>query len=160
MMYSMFSYASSFRPFTGKKRLRSYVRRRRWKRRSQLNTNAPWRSVGDGNLHFADLAAATVTSDEYATVGIWAVSMRGDLLVRNGVSSQNPKVLFVLSSNWCDLELQGTTWEHIATDQPFISVSACPGPAHLTMNVWCLATDGSVWRRLGVTEFCLQGQVK
>ncbi|EHH52005.1 hypothetical protein EGM_12365 [Macaca fascicularis] len=86
------------------------------------------------------------------SIALWAISDKGDVLCRLGVSALNPA---------------GSSWLHVGTDQPFasISIGAC-------YQVWAVARDGSafyrgsvypsqpagnLWYRQGITPSYPQG---
>ncbi|XP_058141768.1 LOW QUALITY PROTEIN: tectonin beta-propeller repeat-containing protein 1 [Dasypus novemcinctus] len=126
-------YASDFpASYHGYKTMKDFVRRRRWARKCKLVTSGPW-------LEVAPIALSDVSiipeSPEAAgaghSVALWAVSDKGDVLCRLGVSEANPA---------------GTSWLHVGTDQPFASVSigAC-------YQVWAVARDGSAFYRGSVS---------
>uniref|UniRef100_A0A8C1ZHY8 Tectonin beta-propeller repeat containing 1b n=1 Tax=Cyprinus carpio TaxID=7962 RepID=A0A8C1ZHY8_CYPCA len=64
-------------------------------------------------------------------VPVWAISEKGDVLCRLGVTTNNPS---------------GNSWLHVGTDQPFKSI--CIGGGH---QVWAIARDGAVFYRGSVS---------
>ncbi|KAK7940301.1 hypothetical protein WMY93_003627 [Mugilogobius chulae] len=107
-------YAADFPvTFHGHKTMKDFVRRRRWIRKCKIVLRAPWQQ------------------SRVEHVPLWAISEKGDVLCRLGVSPQNPA---------------GSSWLHVGTDQPFKSVSI--GGAN---QVWAIAKDGSVFYRGSVS---------
>ncbi|CAL1588434.1 unnamed protein product [Knipowitschia caucasica] len=124
-------YAADFPvTFHGHKTLKDFVRRRRWIRKCKITLAAPWQQVPPIPLSDICLMPCLAQS-KMVHVPVWAISEKGDVLCRLGVSPQNPA---------------GTSWLHVGTDQPFKSVSI--GGAN---QVWAIAKDGSVFYRGSVS---------
>ncbi|XP_074638903.1 tectonin beta-propeller repeat-containing protein 1-like isoform X3 [Acropora palmata] len=111
-----------------------YVRRRRWKRRSKLITTGPWILVPP-QVRLLDMS---IEMDKHVgLVGVWTVGTKGDVLYRHGVTRECP---------------QGTAWEHILTDLPFISISV-----GCKQRVWGIAENGTAYFRAGFGENSITG---
>lgn len=65
-------------------------------------------------------------------INVWAIASNGDALLRLGVTQQTPF---------------GNAWDHVATEQPLISISC-------TVNdqVWAVGKNGSVFVRNGICK--------
>ncbi|XP_009819583.1 tectonin beta-propeller repeat-containing protein 1 [Gavia stellata] len=124
-------YAADFpASYHGHKTMKDFVRRRRWARKCKIVTNGPWLEVPPVTLWDISIIPSSDADDEEA-VALWAVSDKGDVLCRLGVTQQNPA---------------GTSWLHVGTDQPFISISI--GAFY---QVWAIARDGSAFYRGSVS---------
>ncbi|XP_020793345.2 tectonin beta-propeller repeat-containing protein 1 [Boleophthalmus pectinirostris] len=124
-------YAADFPvTFHGHKTIKDFVRRRRWIRKCKITLRAPWKQVPPIPLSDMSLMPCLAQS-RMEHVPVWAISEKGDVLCRLGVSPQNPA---------------GSSWLHVGTDQPFKSVSI--GGAN---QVWAIAKDGSVFYRGSVS---------
>ncbi|XP_017339163.1 tectonin beta-propeller repeat-containing protein 1 [Ictalurus punctatus] len=125
-------YAADFpASYHGHKTLKDFVRRRRWARKCKLTTTGPWQEVPPIPLSDVTiLPCGPKTTMEQ--VPLWAISSKGDVLCRLGVSSLTPA---------------GTSWLHVGTDQPFKSVSI--GGVY---QVWAVARDGSTFYRGAVSS--------
>ncbi|XP_076856381.1 LOW QUALITY PROTEIN: tectonin beta-propeller repeat-containing protein 1 [Brachyhypopomus gauderio] len=124
-------YAADFpASYHGHKTMKDFVRRRRWARKCKLTTTGPWQEVPP--IPLSDITiwpggpGAAVEQ-----VPLWAISSKGDVLCRLGVSVLTPA---------------GTSWLHVGTDQPFKSISI--GGAY---QVWAIARDGSTFYRGSVS---------
>uniref|UniRef100_A0A7N8Y6C4 Tectonin beta-propeller repeat-containing protein 1 n=1 Tax=Mastacembelus armatus TaxID=205130 RepID=A0A7N8Y6C4_9TELE len=168
-------YAADF-PVTyhGHKTMKDFVRRRRWTRKCKITLRGPWQQVPPIPLSDISLMPCLAQS-RMEQVPVWALSDKGDVLCRLGVSPQNPAVRNVTSrlDSWVITHLtislqtvclfsQGTSWLHVGTDQPFKSISI--GGAN---QVWIIAervpgfpaeTPGAVCHRLGVGPMQPKGQ--
>ncbi|XP_023420946.1 tectonin beta-propeller repeat-containing protein 1 isoform X2 [Cavia porcellus] len=129
-------YASDFpASYHGYKTMKDFVRRRCWARKCKLVTNGPWLEVAPialGDVSIIPESPESTDGDGRShNIALWAVSDKGDVLCRLGVSELNPV---------------GSSWLHIGTDQPFASVSigAC-------YQVWAVARDGSAFYRGSVS---------
>ncbi|XP_029692376.1 tectonin beta-propeller repeat-containing protein 1 isoform X1 [Takifugu rubripes] len=125
-------YAADFpATFHGHKTLKDFVRRRRWTRKCRITPGGPWQQVPP--LHLSDVSLMPcLAQSRMEQVPVWAISEKGDVLCRLGVSPQNPP---------------GSSWLHVGTDQPFKSISiggAC--------QVWAIARDGAVFYRGSVSQ--------
>ncbi|XP_028611985.1 tectonin beta-propeller repeat-containing protein 1 isoform X3 [Grammomys surdaster] len=126
-------YASDFpASYHGYKTMKDFVRRRCWARKCKLVTSGPWLEVAPITL--SDVSIIPESADAGGkghNIALWAVSDKGDVLCRLGVSELNPA---------------GSSWLHVGTDQPFASVSigAC-------YQVWAVARDGSAFYRGSVS---------
>ncbi|XP_061823434.1 tectonin beta-propeller repeat-containing protein 1 isoform X2 [Nerophis lumbriciformis] len=124
-------YAADFpASYHGHKTMKDFVRRRRWARKCKLTTTGPWQEVPPIPLSDVTILLCAAQSS-VAVVPIWAISNKGDVLCRLGVTSLTPA---------------GTSWLHVGTDQPFKSISI--GSAS---QVWAIAKDGSTFFRGGVS---------
>ncbi|XP_057681391.1 tectonin beta-propeller repeat-containing protein 1 isoform X2 [Corythoichthys intestinalis] len=108
------------------KTMKDFVRRRRWARKCKLTTTGPWQEVPPIQLSDVTILPCPPNSD-VDVVPLWAISNKGDVLCRLGVTALTPA---------------GTSWLHVGTDQPFISISI--GAAS---QVWAIAKDGSAFFR-------------
>uniref|UniRef100_A0A3Q2NRW5 Tectonin beta-propeller repeat-containing protein 1 n=1 Tax=Fundulus heteroclitus TaxID=8078 RepID=A0A3Q2NRW5_FUNHE len=124
-------YAADFpATFQGHKTMKDFVRRRRWTRRCKITVRGPWKAVPP--IHLSDISLMPcLAQSKLEQVPVWALSDKGDVLCRLGVSPQNPA---------------GSSWLHIGTDQPFKSISI--GGAN---QVWAIAKDGAVFYRGSVS---------
>uniref|UniRef100_A0A8D0U3X8 Tectonin beta-propeller repeat-containing protein 1 n=1 Tax=Sus scrofa TaxID=9823 RepID=A0A8D0U3X8_PIG len=126
-------YASDFpASYHGYKTMKDFVRRRCWARKCKLVTSGPWLEVAPialGDVSIIPESPGAPGSGP--SIALWAVSDKGDVLCRLGVSELNPA---------------GSSWLHVGTDQPFASVSigAC-------YQVWAVARDGSAFYRGSVS---------
>ncbi|XP_041830326.1 tectonin beta-propeller repeat-containing protein 1 [Melanotaenia boesemani] len=124
-------YAADFpASYHGYKTIKDFVRRRRWARKCKLTTTGPWQEIPPIPLSDVTIlpCAAQSTVD---TVPVWAISNKGDVLCRLGVTALTPA---------------GSSWLHVGTDQPFKSISI--GAAS---QVWAIARDGSAFYRGSVS---------
>ncbi|KAM9394301.1 tectonin beta-propeller repeat-containing protein 1 [Pholidichthys leucotaenia] len=124
-------YAADFPlTFHGHKTMKDFVRRRRWTRKCRITVRGPWQQVPPICLSDISLMPCLAQS-RMEQVPVWALSDKGDVLCRLGVSPQNPA---------------GSSWLHVGTDQPFKSISI--GGAN---QVWAIAKDGAVFYRGSVS---------
>ncbi|KAJ4932313.1 hypothetical protein JOQ06_010737 [Pogonophryne albipinna] len=124
-------YAADFPvTFHGHKTMKDFVRRRRWTRKCKITLRGPWQQVPPIRLSDISLMPCLAQSS-IEQVPLWALSDKGDVLCRLGVSPQNP---------------EGSSWLHVGTDQPFKSISI--GGAN---QVWAIAKDGAVFYRGSVS---------
>ncbi|XP_067285521.1 tectonin beta-propeller repeat-containing protein 1 [Pseudorasbora parva] len=124
-------YAADFpASYHGNKTLKDFVRRRRWARKCKLTTTGPWQEVPPIALSDITILPCGPKST-VEQVPLWAISNKGDVLCRLGVTSLTPG---------------GSSWLHVGTDQPFKSISI--GGAH---QVWAIAKDGSAFYRGSVS---------
>ncbi|XP_040918041.1 tectonin beta-propeller repeat-containing protein 1 [Toxotes jaculatrix] len=124
-------YAADFPvTFHGHKTMKDFVRRRRWTRKCKITLRGPWQQVPPIPLSDISLMPCLAQS-RMEQVPVWALSDKGDVLCRLGVSPQNPA---------------GSSWLHVGTDQPFKSISI--GGAN---QVWAIAKDGAVFYRGSVS---------
>ncbi|KAM6957068.1 tectonin beta-propeller repeat-containing protein 1 [Aplochiton taeniatus] len=124
-------YAADFPvTFQGHKTIKDFVRRRRWFRKCKIALSGPWQQVQP--IPLSDITVlpclAQANMDQ---VPVWALSDKGDVLCRLGVTAQKPA---------------GSSWLHVGTDQPFKSI--CIGGAN---QVWAIARDGAVFYRGSVS---------
>ncbi|XP_077879840.1 tectonin beta-propeller repeat-containing protein 1 isoform X3 [Ictidomys tridecemlineatus] len=126
-------YASDFpASYHGYKTMKDFVRRRCWARKCKLVTSGPWLEVAPIALGDVSIIPESPEAEGHThSIALWAVSDKGDVLCRLGVSELNPA---------------GSSWLHVGTDQPFASVSigAC-------YQVWAVARDGSAFYRGSVS---------
>nr|XP_061830301.1 tectonin beta-propeller repeat-containing protein 1-like isoform X3 [Nerophis lumbriciformis] len=124
-------YAADFpTTFHGHKTMKDFVRRRRWSRKCKITLSGPWQEVPPIPLSDISLMPCLAHS-KMEEVPLWALSDKGGVLCRLGVTTQNPA---------------GTSWLHVGTDQPFKSISI--GGAN---QVWAIAKDGAVFYRGSVS---------
>ncbi|XP_068100674.1 tectonin beta-propeller repeat-containing protein 1 isoform X2 [Hyperolius riggenbachi] len=124
-------YAADFpASYHGYKTIKDFVRRRRWARKCKITTSGPWQEVPPISLWDVSISPGRVAKDDEPIV-LWAISNKGDVLCRMGVTKQNPA---------------GSSWLHVGTDQPFVSVSVGGG-----FQVWAIARDGSAFYRGSVS---------
>ncbi|XP_043945647.1 tectonin beta-propeller repeat-containing protein 1 [Protopterus annectens] len=125
-------YAADFpASYSGYKTMKDFVRRRRWARKCKLTTTGPWLEVPPILLWDISLIPS-ISAPQDGHVAVWGISNKGDVLCRIGVTKQNPS---------------GTSWLHVGTDQPFVSVSI-----GVFYQVWAIARDGSAFYRGSVTS--------
>uniref|UniRef100_A0A1A7X5Q0 Tectonin beta-propeller repeat-containing protein 1 n=2 Tax=Iconisemion striatum TaxID=60296 RepID=A0A1A7X5Q0_9TELE len=124
-------YAADFpTTFHGHKTMKDFVRRRRWARKCRIMVRGPWTVVPP--IHLSDISLMPcLAQSRMDQVPVWALSDKGDVLCRLGVTPQNPA---------------GSSWLHVGTDQPFKSISI--GGAN---QVWAIAKDGAVFYRGSVS---------
>ncbi|KAM8889643.1 tectonin beta-propeller repeat-containing protein 1 [Synchiropus picturatus] len=125
-------YAADFpASYHGHKTMKDFVRRRRWARKCKLSTSGPWQEIPPIPLCDVSIlpCAAQSTVEE---VPVWAISKKGEVLCRRGVTALIPA---------------GSSWLHVGTDQPFKSISI--GAAG---QVWAIAKDGSAFYRGSVSS--------
>ncbi|XP_075421580.1 tectonin beta-propeller repeat-containing protein 1 isoform X4 [Ascaphus truei] len=125
-------YAADFpASYHGYKTIKDFVRRRRWARKCKIVTNGPWLEVPPISLWDVSISPGRVDHCD-TSIALWAISSKGDVLCRLGVTKQSP---------------DGSSWLHVGTDQPFISVSVggC-------LQVWAIARDGSAFYRGSVSS--------
>ncbi|XP_047465062.1 tectonin beta-propeller repeat-containing protein 1 [Mugil cephalus] len=124
-------YAADFpASYHGYKTMKDFVRRRRWARKCKLSTTGPWQEVPPIPLSDVTILPCTAQSG-VDVVPLWAISNKGDVLCRLGVTALTPA---------------GSSWLHVGTDQPFKSISI--GAAS---QVWAIARDGSAFYRGSVS---------
>uniref|UniRef100_A0A3P8U2J2 Tectonin beta-propeller repeat-containing protein 1 n=1 Tax=Amphiprion percula TaxID=161767 RepID=A0A3P8U2J2_AMPPE len=107
-----------------------FVRRRRWARKCKLTTTGPWQEIPPIPLSDVTILPCTAQSS-VDVIPVWAISNKGDVLCRLGVTALTPA---------------GSSWLHVGTDQPFKSISI--GAAS---QVWAIARDGSAFYRGSVS---------
>ncbi|KAM8729721.1 tectonin beta-propeller repeat-containing protein 1 [Acanthopagrus schlegelii] len=124
-------YAADFPvSYHGRKGKTDFVRRRRWARKCKLTTTGPWQEIPPLALSDVTILPCTAQSN-VDEVPLWAISNKGDVLCRLGVTTLTPT---------------GSSWLHVGTDQPFKSISI--GAAS---QVWAIARDGSAFYRGSVS---------
>ncbi|XP_056607970.1 tectonin beta-propeller repeat-containing protein 1 isoform X1 [Triplophysa dalaica] len=124
-------YAADFHmTFQGYKTMKDFVRRRRWVRKCQVALTGPWQNVPP--IPLSDITILPcLTQCSVEQVPLWAISEKGDVLCRLGVTADNPA---------------GNSWLHVGTDQPCKSISI--GGGH---QVWAIARDGAIFYRGSVS---------
>uniref|UniRef100_A0A8C4GIV1 Tectonin beta-propeller repeat-containing protein 1 n=1 Tax=Dicentrarchus labrax TaxID=13489 RepID=A0A8C4GIV1_DICLA len=142
-------YAADFPvTFHGHKTMKDFVRRRRWARKCKLTLRGPWQQVPPIPLSDISLMPCLAQS-RMEQIPVWALSDKGDVLCRLGVSPQNPAVRNVLENKFSQFAVIcihvfsaniGSSWLHVGTDQPFKSISI-----------------GNLWYRQGLTPSYPQG---
>uniref|UniRef100_A0A8C4N964 Tectonin beta-propeller repeat containing 1b n=1 Tax=Eptatretus burgeri TaxID=7764 RepID=A0A8C4N964_EPTBU len=135
-------YASDFpASYHGSKTIKDFVRRRRWERYCKLVTSGPWREVHRSPL--LDISIMPDPSHESQhrsdsdTIALWAISVNGDVLYRQGVTRGNTI---------------GESWHHVPTDQPFMSISV-----GRKGQVWAVSSNGAAFLRQGLSANCFTG---
>ncbi|XP_029013635.1 tectonin beta-propeller repeat-containing protein 1 isoform X2 [Betta splendens] len=124
-------YAADFPvTFHGHKTMKDFVRRRRWTRKCKITLRGPWQQVPPIPLSDVSLMPCLAQS-RMEHIPVWALSDKGEVLCRLGVSPEHPA---------------GSSWLHVGTDQPFKSISI--GGAS---QVWAIAKDGAVFYRGSVS---------
>uniref|UniRef100_A0A8C5E3T3 Tectonin beta-propeller repeat-containing protein 1 n=1 Tax=Gouania willdenowi TaxID=441366 RepID=A0A8C5E3T3_GOUWI len=119
------------------KTMKDFVRRRRWARKCKLATTGPWQEIPPISLSDVSILPC-VEQTSVDVVPVWAISNKGDVLCRLGVTTLTPA---------------GSSWLHVGTDQPFKSISigsAC--------QLWAIAKDGSAFYRGSVSKQSPAGQ--
>uniref|UniRef100_A0A8C5BK61 Tectonin beta-propeller repeat containing 1 n=1 Tax=Gadus morhua TaxID=8049 RepID=A0A8C5BK61_GADMO len=106
------------------------VERARESLKCKITLRAHWQQVPPIRLSDISLMPCLAQS-RMEQVPVWALSDKGDVLCRLGVTPKNPA---------------GTSWLHVGTDQPFKSISI--GGAN---QVWAIAKDGAVFYRGSVS---------
>uniref|UniRef100_A0A3Q3JWM7 Tectonin beta-propeller repeat-containing protein 1 n=1 Tax=Monopterus albus TaxID=43700 RepID=A0A3Q3JWM7_MONAL len=124
-------YAADFpASYHGYKTMKDFVRRRRWARKCKLTTTGPWQELPPIPLSDVTILPCA-DQNSVDMVPLWAISNKGDVLCRLGVTALTPG---------------GSSWLHVGTDQPFKSISI--GAAS---QVWAIAKDGSAFYRGSVS---------
>ncbi|OCT61572.1 hypothetical protein XELAEV_18047600mg [Xenopus laevis] len=116
--------------YHGYKTIKDFVRRRSWARKCRIVTSGPWLEVPPICLWDISISPSS-GSHNCESIALWAISNKGDVLCRLGVTKQSPS---------------GSSWLHVGTDQPFISVSV-----RGCLQVWGIARDGSAFYRGSVS---------
>ncbi|KAM9837463.1 tectonin beta-propeller repeat-containing protein 1 [Aulostomus maculatus] len=124
-------YAADFpASYHGHKTMKDFVRRRRWARKCKVATTGPWQEIPP--IPLSDVTILPCAAQSSVDVApLWAISNKGDVLCRLGVTTLTPA---------------GSSWLHVGTDQPFKSISI--GAAS---QVWAIAKDGSAFYRGSVS---------
>lgn len=122
--------------YHGKKQFTDYVRRRRWYRKCRLSSSGPWQELGSSKI--IDISLQPEDDSIDCNITVWAVAVNGDVLLRKGVSQSTP---------------MGLSWEHVASEQPLISISCS-----LDGKVWAIGKNGSAFYRFGITKDLPQGR--
>lgn len=116
--------------YHGKKQFTDYVRRRRWFRRCKLTTSGPWQEVGTSKVVDISIRTTNLPSGELKTI-IWALAVKGDVLIRKGISETSPN---------------GTGWDHVSGEYPFVSIT-CGSNG----KIWAVGRNGNAYYRCGVS---------
>ncbi|XP_074648382.1 tectonin beta-propeller repeat-containing protein 1-like [Tubulanus polymorphus] len=125
-------YARNFyHTYHGVRYWNDYVRKRRWIRECKVFTSGPWLECGNIQLQDISVQVDQVSSPN-DVIAVWAISQDCSVLCRMGVTRNNP---------------QGEYWQHVATDQPFVSISVGGN-----YRIWAICKDGSAYFRNGVTR--------
>ncbi|XP_037546678.1 tectonin beta-propeller repeat-containing protein 1 isoform X1 [Nematolebias whitei] len=124
-------YAADFpTSYHGYKTMKDFVRRRRWARKCKVTTTGPWQEIPP--IPLSDVTILPCSAQSHVeTVPVWAISNKGDVLCRLGVTTLTPA---------------GSSWLHVGTDQSFKSISVGAGG-----QVWAIARDGSSFYRGSVS---------
>lgn len=120
-----FDFPASFHP---DKLMTDCVRRRRWFRLMKVETFGPWLPGFSTKLRSLSICPDVPSGSQ---ISIWAVTMDGDVLVRDHVSTDSP---------------QGDSWIAVRNPIPFIQI--CAG----TFCVWAVASDGTAYVRNGTRD--------
>ncbi|KAM7358465.1 tectonin beta-propeller repeat-containing peroxin 23 [Cochliomyia hominivorax] len=126
--------------YHAQKKITDCVRRRRWMKKCRLVTSGPWQELSHSKildaalqvLHEHDNNDSAFGECEEIFVSAWAIASNGDVLIRHGVTSLNPK---------------GDNWEHIASEQPLIGIGVTPSG-----QVWVVGKNGTIFYRYGITR--------
>ncbi|XP_034425724.1 tectonin beta-propeller repeat-containing protein 1 isoform X1 [Hippoglossus hippoglossus] len=116
--------------YHGYKTMKDFVRRRRWSRKCKLTTTGPWQEIPPIPLSDVTILPCA-TQSSVDVVPLWAISNKGDVLCRLGVTALTPA---------------GSSWLHVGTDQPFKSITI-----GAVSQVWAIAKDGSAFYRGSVS---------
>lgn len=103
----------------------------------RLSSSGPWQELShskilDAALQVLDDDVDSAHNVEDMPVAAWAIASNGDVLIRHGVTTLNPR---------------GDTWEHIVSDQPLVGISVSP-----TGQVWAVARNGMIFFRFGINK--------
>ncbi|PIO32690.1 hypothetical protein AB205_0109510, partial [Aquarana catesbeiana] len=75
--------------YHGYKTMKDFVRRRRWARKCKIVTSGPWQEVPPISLWDVSICPSRGAKDD-EHISVWAISNKGDVLCRIGVTKQNP----------------------------------------------------------------------
>ncbi|KHJ93556.1 hypothetical protein OESDEN_06533 [Oesophagostomum dentatum] len=103
-------------------RKKGRFRRRIWKRRCLYTGRGPWITV-----EAPPLCCVEVQKTNADRILVWAVTMNGQVMVRQGVTPGHP---------------QGTIWKHITSDYNIASISVASPTC-----VWATTVEGRLLRR-------------
>uniref|UniRef100_A0A3P9N9S7 Tectonin beta-propeller repeat-containing protein 1 n=1 Tax=Poecilia reticulata TaxID=8081 RepID=A0A3P9N9S7_POERE len=148
-------YAADFpASYHGFKTIKDFVRRRRWARRCKLTTTGPWQEIPPIPLSDVTILPCAAQSS-VDTVPVWAISNKGDVLCRLGVTLLTPADLRLLALKYQSAlsPSAGDCWYHI------------PSPAKQKLkqvsvgrtSVYTVDENGNLWYRQGVTPSYPQG---
>ncbi|KAI9586935.1 tectonin beta-propeller repeat-containing protein [Glossina fuscipes] len=123
--------------YHAQKRITDCVRRRRWLKKCRLVSSGPWQELSHSKILDASLQVIANEDNpnemrEEVSINAWAIASNGDVLIRYGVTSFNPK---------------GDSWEHIPSEQPLIGISVSPSG-----QVWVVGRNGTIFYRYGITK--------
>ncbi|KJH45659.1 Propeller [Dictyocaulus viviparus] len=104
------------------KRKKDSARRRIWQRRAQFQCRGPWLAVEAPPIRCIEVQKA-----ESDRILVWAVTVRGEILLRQGVTAAHP---------------QGTIWKHIICNNNIASISIGSPTC-----VWATTSEGRLLRR-------------
>ncbi|VDM58188.1 unnamed protein product [Angiostrongylus costaricensis] len=104
------------------KQKKASARRRTWQRRARFQCRGPWLAVEAPAIRCVEVQKA-----ESDRILVWAVTMNGEILIRQGVTAAHP---------------QGTTWKHIICDYNIEAISVASPTC-----VWATTVDGRLLRR-------------
>jgi tectonin beta-propeller repeat-containing protein 1 len=124
--------------YHSKKNFTDYVRRRRWYRKCRLATSGPWQEIGNSKIIDVTLQPAANQDEIDCAVTVWACAANGDVLLRRGVSQSCPA---------------GTSWDHVACEQPLMSINSSPEG-----KVWAIGRNGNAFWRYGISRDNPQGE--
>ncbi|XP_047509859.1 tectonin beta-propeller repeat-containing protein isoform X1 [Pieris napi] len=120
-------YATDFpAPYHGKKIFTDCVRRRRWYRKAQINTEGPW--IRAGSTALLDLSLWAGNDKD---VSVWAVTLGGEVIYKTGVTAATPV---------------GNHWEHINSPQALVAISVCNN------IIWVVGRKAELYYRDGITK--------
>ncbi|KAJ1364637.1 hypothetical protein KIN20_024767 [Parelaphostrongylus tenuis] len=106
---------------TGKPK-KATARRRIWQRRARFECRGPWLAVEAPPLRYIEVQK--IVCDR---ILVWAVTMNGEVLIRQGVTAAHP---------------QGTTWKHVICDYKVEEISISSPTC-----VWATTAEGRLLRR-------------
>uniref|UniRef100_A0A0K0DHZ5 Peroxin/Ferlin domain-containing protein n=1 Tax=Angiostrongylus cantonensis TaxID=6313 RepID=A0A0K0DHZ5_ANGCA len=104
------------------KQKKASARRRTWQRRARFECRGPWLAIEAPAIRCVEVQKA-----EADRILVWAVTMNGEILIRQGVTAAHP---------------QGTTWKHIICDYNIEAISVASPTC-----VWATTVDGRLLRR-------------
>lgn len=87
-------------------------------RKCRLTTSGPWHEIGNTKL----IDVSLFYDENSESFKVWAIASNGDALYRRSVTKSNTS---------------GSSWEHIANNQPLVSVSLSKAT-----GVWSIGRNG------------------
>lgn len=101
-----------------------------------MTTSGPWHGIGNSKI--LDVSISTQVIADELRFKVWAIAPNGDVLFRRGVNLSCPT---------------GTSWDHIVTNQPLISISASTN-----CGVWAIGRNGTAYRRTNISADNICGE--